>query len=410
MFNVTPAKINIIITVLLILASVSITAVFGDNGILELAKEAGEKTNEAVQGDKENIGNMTNYIKSLSWDASKVTPVTTKDGALVPVPKGFVGSGVDGENTIKDGFVIYEGENPVTNENLEQAKTTRNQFVWVPADGVSLEYKQDKETFKVGSWMYDGFDWSEDEDINVRKDSVATYGGFYVGRYEAGIEESIGYKNGDDYNRSETNKNDTSGTPVSKKGRQAWNFVTQPTAETLSKNMYKGNIMSRLIDSYAWDTICTWISNDNGIESILDCSSWGNCFTSEKYRAEGLYAIHDFSGSELEAIAGKYNEDDNEFNISPHIEGDIRKCYELFTGISERNKKNNIYDFAGNMYEWTTEKSMRSHVYDQPGFDGYLAIYRGISFMDNGSVGGKISSLFGEDARVNISFRIVLYI
>ena len=257
---------------------------------------------------------------------------------------------------------------------------------------------------------YEFNDWSDDEDINVRKDSVKTYGGFYVGRYEAGIEESIDYKSGDNYKRSEANKNDTSGTPVSKKGRQAWNFVTQPTAKTLSENMYKENIKSRLIDSYAWDTICTWISNDNGIESILDGSSWGNYFNSKKYKAEGLYAIHDFSGTELNVIAKQYNEYDDEFNISPHNEGDIRKCYELFTGISERNKKNNIYDFAGNMYEWTTEKSMRSHVYDLPENDGYLAVYRGISFMDYGSVGGRTSSMNGEDARVSISFRIVLYI
>lgn len=140
--GITLIALVVTIVVLLILASVSITTVFGDNGILQLAKEAREKTNEAVQSDKENIGNMTNYIKSLSWDTTKVTAVTTKDGGVVPVPKGFVGSEIEEENTIKNGFVIYEGKEQVTDidsdsNGISDAKENRNQYVWIPVNDIN---------------------------------------------------------------------------------------------------------------------------------------------------------------------------------------------------------------------------------------------------------------------------------
>ena len=44
--------------VLLILASVSITVVFGDNGLIEMAKSATDKTNEAVKKDLDDIQNL----------------------------------------------------------------------------------------------------------------------------------------------------------------------------------------------------------------------------------------------------------------------------------------------------------------------------------------------------------------
>ena len=37
--------------------------------------------------------------------------------------------------------------------------------------------------------------------------------------------------------------------------------------------------------------------------------------------------------------------------------------FEIATSSSERNKANNIYDFAGNMWEWTTETIVYNLVY-----------------------------------------------
>ena len=411
---------------LLILASVSITVVFGDNGILQLAKEAGEKTNEAVQGDKENIGNATNYIKSLSWDASKVTAVTTKDGGIVPVPKGFVGSELDGENTIKDGFVIYEipeeenldWKKDIDEDGILDIQQDCNQFVWVPADGVSLEYKQDKETWKENENLYNDYtDWWDEEEITFRKESVEKYGGFYVGRYEAGINKD--YKNGDTYERNSQNASAADKKPVTKRGKQAWNFVSQEKAKELSENMYTNNasVASRLIDSYAWDTICTWLSNSK--INVMDSTSWGN-YSNSSYTIKGLYARHTWNNKWV--YATKYGNDETNENdtfLIPENKNNV--YYEVATGISvvdengekiDRNKAKNIYDFAGNMWEWTTEireYKDKSNEVTQP--KATYCVTRGGGM---GSMAHSASYRDGENlvsyVECDLAFRTVLYI
>ncbi len=53
--GITLIALVVTIVVLLILASVSITVIFGDNGILQLAKEAGEKTEKASEDEQNTI-------------------------------------------------------------------------------------------------------------------------------------------------------------------------------------------------------------------------------------------------------------------------------------------------------------------------------------------------------------------
>ncbi len=58
----------------------------------------------------------------------------------VPVPNGYVGSDVAGENTVAGGYVIYEGTDPVdTEEKAKEARKTRNQYVWVPVSEEQLK-------------------------------------------------------------------------------------------------------------------------------------------------------------------------------------------------------------------------------------------------------------------------------
>ena len=67
-----------------------------------------------------------------------------KSGDKVPVPNGYVGSEVSGENEIDTGYVIYEGEEKVTEENVENAQKTRNQYVWIPVSDISKFYGTDE--------------------------------------------------------------------------------------------------------------------------------------------------------------------------------------------------------------------------------------------------------------------------
>ncbi len=80
--GITLIALVVTIVVLLILASVSITVVFGDNGILQLAKEAGEKTNEAVKNDISSIGELEDILHETQTGIVVEKVTDTKPGEL----------------------------------------------------------------------------------------------------------------------------------------------------------------------------------------------------------------------------------------------------------------------------------------------------------------------------------------
>ena len=82
-------------------------------------------------------------VDTSTWDTSKIEIYTDDAGAKVPIPKGYVVSGKDDEHTVNTGLVIYEGTEPVTNENAWDESKARNQWVWVPVPDPSRIYEID---------------------------------------------------------------------------------------------------------------------------------------------------------------------------------------------------------------------------------------------------------------------------
>ena len=141
--GITLIALVVTIVVLLILASVSITVVFGDNGILELAKEAGEKTNEAVKNDYEQIEDLEGIIATYS---------ITSDGSYsekkkVNTPK--LGSGMipitwqaENEDGTQGKWVVPKNEDEwydYQNNKWANAKTADgSMWVWIPRYAYSI--------------------------------------------------------------------------------------------------------------------------------------------------------------------------------------------------------------------------------------------------------------------------------
>ena len=75
-----------------------------------------------------------------------------------------------------------------------------------------------------------------------------------------------------------------------------------------------------------------------------DSTSWGNYFNSQ------------FN------FTGKYSTDDgkNFTDVTISTQKPKKDSYSLGTGVTEYTKRNNIYDLAGNCWEWTTESSSSS--------------------------------------------------
>ena len=149
-------------------------------------------------------------------------------------------------------------------------------------------------------------------DYNEMIVSIGKYGGFYIGRYElsnAGVQKN------------------------------------QPTlVNTNWYNLYKAckdkklqasdKVKTGMIWGCQWDVTCNFIANKGEQKSITNSSSWGN-----------------YSNSTGNA-AVKVTENGTETNKYGSMQN---------TGYSEYWKANNIYDLAGNCYEWTQEASDTSY-------------------------------------------------
>ena len=335
-----------------------------------------------------------------------------------------------------------------------------NQFVWVPCSGdkgVIYEEKNGlaktwKDNYSSKQWWYTNYQsgtdsngngiyspikgsWSDD---GGKTSSVDTYGGFYIARYEAGVPSNAPFyanTNGAKYETS-SKKNTDQYIPVSKKNNQSWNYISQANAKTVSANMYKNStvVTSQLVDSYAWDTVVQWMVKNESYRGIgLDSSNYGNYYNNNKIDlSNALYAAHRYGArkntsvndywtiatkyikgpikSGGEAVTASTGPSKYEFAASTYDETnynyDIRK--ELATGSAKETKINNIYDMAGNMWEWTTETG------NPDGTSTTRAVLRGGSFRNNGSDCPVSSRHGGNDSgwsgSINVGFRVVLYI
>ncbi len=107
-----------------------------------------------------------------------------------------------------------------------------------------------------------------------------------------------------------------------------------------SKNIVKNDkVTSSMIWGCQWDRTLEWIvaTNGNDWSLVTDSSSWGN------YKDQS-FKYFKYSG---EDVVEETKEASSSGTLIP-------------TGSTERNKKNNIYDMAGNVFDWSLEANYTS--------------------------------------------------
>ena len=269
----------------------------------------------------------------------------------VTIPKDYAVATSNNINKIDGGLVIQDNEG--------------NQFVWVPVDETAYS-KMIDETNKRGNLynfsatgttkiaysatggyrepdivsQYDGNDATSDasyfkaaisssmtgaqfktqlqNEFNSMSESVKKYHGFYIGRYETG-----------NLKASSTN------VPVVQRGNTEIGNVNWYYMYAQGKRIAKNSdVTSSMIWGCQWDRTLDWLVARNGgnYSLVMNSEDWGNHMST-------TFEYLDTDGTTKTKGTDK----------------------PVPTGSTERNKKNNIYDMAGNVFDWILEVNGTSY-------------------------------------------------
>ena len=357
---------------LLILAGVALATLTGQGNIIGNAENAVGKYNNSVADEQQFLNEIEKYFQNYLEGGNGGNPPTPPDPVEPPevnenglatenttikpdpnsdlqitIPAGFAPAilatgttqslpGQDGSvasimpadewnnitvEDINKGIVIVDNAITYDGGNPTGTVPDFNEYVWIPTPNFEEDFKRTAWTIGTSSTPQNLADKStsaaywEDTTTQEYQDMLASvehYKGFYIGRYEA----------------SKTG----SGIAQSKRNVSTWIRVGQTTAITACTNNTKTPNM-HLIYGIEWDSTLNWLKDNATISSSnqgatktmeladiqTDSRSWGN---------------YNNSTGDAEANSGSKQN----------------------TGYSEYWKANNIYDLAGNVYEWTQEK------------------------------------------------------
>ena len=285
-------------------------------------------------------------------------------------------------------------------KNIFDLQKERNQYVWVPIDDISKLYGVDNngklwgKLYNFSSSGRSNRNWTETNGImsitnatNYREpdvisnnqyydidsysymhnnglgqtryemlaqeleqkyleimESIKKYGGFYIGRYETG-----GLSTTAVINKMNTDI-----------GSQNW-YTMYKKCLTLKGN--NNNITTMMITGSLWDETLDWIVSSGATNS------------------EGTTLTYQLVGSNSTTFGNYYNATfnyiakDAEMPTATETKA-ISTSTRIPAGSAEYTKTNNIYDMAGNVWEWTTEAYSTNY-----------RVYRGGNYYYSGGVG-----------------------
>ena len=366
--GITLIALIVTIVILLILAGVTLSAVFSDNGIIQRARDAQTKTDQGMKKDLEPMGALEDLInknagESKNEETVKISTIVGKGAVTkntkvvdayenkITIPKGF--KVLPHNPTSSTGAVTYtynEDNIPAVQDGIviedTQTETAGNQFVWVPVGTIKNKSDDSKgATSTITLGRYSDFTMTNGAVASGQPAQVAS-----VENCTKVVPINTDYQELSTSRAGNTATNSTaqnatarnlaefisttltsggyyiaryeaSGTIskiTSKYDQTVLTNITQPSAAKLAREMYgevKENnelvYASDLVNSYAWDTAIIFIQTYSIGE---DASSYASKNKSISFANTGI------------------NND--------------RYC--------------NIWDMSGNAMEWTTEYFTRS--------------------------------------------------
>ena len=288
----------------------------------------------------------------------------------IEVPKSIY------SNTSYNGGTKPSFENPTTDEDYKKIKDVLIAYAgvyregkvgqgcnwtdeWYAMDGSTLVTAKTANLTDAKKALNNGcgLNYAEyDQKYKKMLSSVYTNGGFWIGRYEAGVSNTT----------PRTEEGEITGLEAkSQPDMIPFNFVTCSQAQTLANAMSTDSSKtSSLMFGIQWDLVCKYLEGKDGLTKAdinSDSTNWGNYYNiavpitsanAKQYKNSAWSAITETKAKDSTIL--------------------------LSTGASNNTKKMNIYDFAGNEWEWTLEKTSntdgpcasRGGDYDYNGCDG----------------------------------------
>ncbi len=387
--GITLIALVVTIIIMLILAGVSIKLAIDNNGVIENAKEAKDQYEQAQANDESGMGDLASKLKE-QLDANKNnnsgSGSSDYDPASegIPIPAGFYYVG----GTKASGLVI--SDNAADKEKYKGQTTVGtdlqgNQFVWIPIENIA-DYKRTAYSRNVATGTTDTTTNSEQIKASSssnfyytealpedEKTSVEKNKGYYIGRYEAGDQEST------NAHALRTSSSSTSNKITVKAGQAPYNYIkytdAKKLAEGFSTKQGYTSVKSKLVSSYAWDTAIAFIQKTN--------SDYGSSSEEGNYRNSPTFTYTGIADTEK----NKQTKANGTSTLIPTGQT---------TGVC------NIYDMGGNVLEWTTESCSLT-------FSPYAV--RGGVYNDNfaSSPAGSRASTSGNANDV-YGFRLTLFL
>ena len=348
-FGITLIALVVTIIVLLILAGISISMLTGQNGILNRAAEAKEKTEDA---------NKEEQRKLAQAEALMSTEDTVYNG--IKIPKGFAPTKIEGEDSVDVGLVITDGsgneyvwvEVPktiYTDSNYNTSGTPNSENDWEKIRDCLKSYTRNYSSSDYKDTNADGVTYSDDYKKMLK--SVYENGGFWIGRYEVGIENG---KNPRTF-YIEIKDDDRA---VVKANMYPYNYITRDEAQILATRMNYNECTSSLIYGLQWDLVLKYTETKGAATNVnltTDSTKIGNYYNSELKLNRGKFAQY----GELSNWFDYNSEKKKELvtGSKKKVQDSYSNAMLLTTGATEDTTLQNIYDIAGNVWEWTLEMS-----------------------------------------------------
>ena len=342
--------------------------------------------------------------EEINGGATTVTsqkPTKTTEGTYLP--KGF--EQVEG-TTLENGLTIQDSkgnqyvwvEVPMTDEVYPTAGLNIKDFTTEEYTAIETDLHTYTNDYRDGTsykdeYYSDATTGLKSEQYTALKQkmlkSVYKNGGFYIGKYETGIEST-----------PKTSGSSTTAPkelPVIKQNAYPYNYVTCSQAQTLASGMVKSeNYTSSLMFGVQWDLVLKYLETKGTAQADLktdstNCGNYNNNLWNIT-NTNSKYAIYNTTNNKLgDWINGAYGLKASNSSIL------------LSTGASDTFSKQGIYDFGGNVWEGTLEYATS--------YSGYPCAIRGGYYNDSGDYYSatyrySISTILYND---NVGFRVSLF-